>query len=71
MGEVVTTYNARATVDTTVLEVMRADDAFPWVQTIRLTNRAKTAFMERRPLAPAAPIGEDYAVLATAVRGAI
>jgi chromosome partitioning protein len=71
MGAVVTKYNARATVDTTVFEVMRADDAFPWVQTVRLTNQAKTAFMERRPLAPPAPIGEDYAALATAVRGAI
>ena len=71
MGAVVTKFNARATVDTGVLHVMEADSAFPFVATIRLTNQAKTAFMERRPLTPPAPIGEDYAALAEAVRGAI
>ena len=71
MGAVVTKFNGRATVDTSVLNVMRADGSFPFVQTIRLTNQAKTAFMEKKPLTPPAPIGEDYAALATAVRGAL
>ncbi len=49
LGAVATKFNARATVDTSVLSVMEADSAFPFVQNIRLTNQAKAAFMERRP----------------------
>jgi cellulose biosynthesis protein BcsQ len=41
LGAVVTKFNARATVDTSVLSVMEADGAFPFVQTIRLTNQGK------------------------------